>query len=202
MDGSQQLSRDLVFSALARNPDLLSGLHDVIRGRAEIRRLALADIEVWKTVPLGSCSNADEYLRSLDAAKCAVENSARNAMLHNEFPWSREPRYLDLAVVTPAELGFKNLERRERIFGCAVGRGLELCPPEVGPAARLIHLQQPPKDPLVIAMSEFPYHNPILFSLECGSQGLKLGAEVGDAGLRWKPDTKFVFVRPPKKKPH
>ena len=104
---------------------------------------------------------------------------------------------VDLVVVTPADLYFKDGATRIGIYERAVALGLDLCPSEVGPQLRLQYVDQPQDEWLCIAME------PILDS--DGYRGVfRLGHERGELWLDgnfgnphnfWHSFYSWVFLR-------
>ena len=129
-----------------------------------------------------------------------IEGSlSRERMIVSGYTWplwdscdfTQSKQSLDLVRVTPKELGFVNFSKMDKIQRKAIGLGLKLCPPEVGPYLRLAYKDQPPYKSLTIAMKPVvdDRGEPIVFVLDHWNDGLHLN----EAGLTNKPDDELVF---------
>ncbi|PIR46211.1 MAG: hypothetical protein COV07_04565 [Candidatus Vogelbacteria bacterium CG10_big_fil_rev_8_21_14_0_10_45_14] len=113
---------------------------------------------------------------------------------------SRAERH-DLIRLSVKDLGFPDGATTAEIFGTkekdfkdgkAYELGLDLCPPDVGPALRLAYSGT---ERFWIALKPISdrYDNPLVFSLSSDESGLWLDAYYANPGSRWDASLRFVF---------
>jgi hypothetical protein len=108
-------------------------------------------------------------------------------------------RELDLVVLSAADLGVPEDGASIRdIYQRANAIGLELCPPDLGPALRLTYLDQPLGEFLHIAMRPMVLYNHELVDFSIGNDGGRLLIVGGDGRpeLVLAGTVRFIFVRP------
>jgi tetratricopeptide (TPR) repeat protein len=109
----------------------------VLQEKARLQRLP------WKTIELGTQSNADGYREALKQNGFCVGDWADGIMGKPAFTVANQPETIDLELVTVAELGFPDRRQTLRdIYEKALSMGLSLCSSEVGPALRLAYPDQ------------------------------------------------------------
>jgi len=153
---------------------------------------------------------AEELERALDRDKINVANYARS-MLKNRKEFidpvneresergGRTAETLHLVWLRVRDLGFTSAPTTTELFARAKERGLELCPPEVGPYLRLANKDQPPgwyyigMEPVADSVGD-----PRVFYLARFGDGLWLLDSWAYPGRRWVLVDQFVFgVRKP-----
>ena len=125
-----------------------------------VRAEELPSIPPWRTVTLGLHEDAGSYHTALRAAGMFVSEW--------HLPGSSilpVPAKIDLAIVSPRSLGLGACDPfgsvpLYQVFKNAKNRGLRLCPAEVGPALRLLYLDQPKEESVAIAMEPVLRHEP------------------------------------------
>ena len=90
--------------------------------------------------------------RALEPASCHIGTLAGDVLDSADFAVSARELQVDLAVVTPKDLGLGGDASLGEIHARALQRGLELSPAEVGPQLRLQYLHQARGEFLHIAM--------------------------------------------------
>jgi len=150
----------------------------------------------WKTITLGTHPTMDALRGALEAAGNRVMGGRVNEML-SKTPLSRKEVSVDLVVVPIEDLGFTKATRYDDILKCAVKRGLDKCPAEVGPQLRLQYPNQPHGDVLFIAMDPILAFNGDLriFMVERYVGEHRLDFTFGFPNDLWYPGHLFVFVR-------
>ncbi|MDP2855953.1 MAG: hypothetical protein Q8N90_02395 [bacterium] len=153
---------------------------------------------IFKTITLGVCKSIKDYREALIKANFRIGDWASDIL--NKIRVSQFQVQLDLVVRTVADLGFKEAARLDRIYAKAKELGLELCPPEVGPALRLAYPDQPHDEWLRIAMDPISDSGgPLrIFGVVHGDDGQWLDSGSGNPGGLWDSDDQFLFVLPRK----
>jgi hypothetical protein len=156
-------------------------------------------IPIWKTIVLGTHSNADSLRNALKRANCRIGDEAEEILDTPEFATSPTKTGVDLAVLSVLGMGFDaSGVPLADIYDRAMELGLELSPAEVGPQLRLQYLRQPKGEFLRIAMDPVTTAQGEVVAFIVGSGGAGLMLIGGDA----RPDlivpatTRFVFLRP------
>jgi hypothetical protein len=104
------------------------------------RPTSASDVPIWKTITLGEYRDVSSLRAAFDNSPCHVRIgvSADEAIGRPTFPFAQSKVELDLVVVSVAELGFpEDGASLEAIYARALSIGLDLCPPDLGPALRL-----------------------------------------------------------------
>lgn len=122
---------------------------------------------------------------------------AKQMLTHPKFEEYRQKeqttdRFVRLTV---ADLGFSSEATTQEIYDRAAELGLDLCPPDVGPAWRLAHLDQSNGDYFWVAMPQVPDADgsPSVFYLCSFDDGLGLlGFDAGPGGW-WDAWNQFLF---------
>jgi hypothetical protein len=158
----------------------------------------VADIPAWKRIKLGTLKGVNALRTRLDAARVRVGASAEEILARPAFSLSPARQDIDLVVVSVSQLGFANAASLADIHRRAVELGLDLCPAEAAPLARLAYLDQPLGEFLNIAMRPIATYGGALVALTIANAGTGLlligGAGSPDQLMNW--GAKFVFVRP------
>ena len=106
---------------------------------------------IWRHITIGNIRHG-KFIRTLKDHGMIVDGWAANTMKQSAFTVVRREERINLMVVSVRDLGFDNDTHYDAICQRAKERGLELCPPEVGPQLRLQYLDQPLKERLFVAM--------------------------------------------------
>lgn len=156
-----------------------------------------ADIQVWKTITLGTYPDLSILDIALDEAGCGIGDDVDAMFKARAIPLAHDRRDVDLVMLSVAQLGFPREGTRAEIFARAEQLGLELCSPEVGPLLRLQYAEQPIGEFLRIAMEPVRMGNGQLDDMLVGNGGagqLLVGAAARpDETLSW--DVLLVFAR-------
>jgi len=136
-----------------------------------------------------------EWEEELKKKDINISGPAREMLYHKDFITLTEPETIDLVRLTFADLGFTGNATTKQIFDKAQELGLDLCPPEVGPAGRLKNTNQPLYEWDYIAMKQIADSGgrPFVFGLEHGGDGLWLDVDWAKYGSEWDPNDTFVF---------
>lgn len=155
----------------------------------------------WRTkvVKLGTdIKDARGFLKVIRKSDSgmAISTSPVDVLYHPTFTVAPEPTEVTLVVVSVGELGFLDGALLADIYASAKKRGLELCPPEVGPQLRLQYPDQPEDECLIIAMEPIVDANdmPVLFRLDYIYNSRCLNGYL--ARGQWQADMLFVFWLP------
>lgn len=124
-----------------------------------------------------------------------VSDWARGTMQSPDFSTLGRRTEIEVARLTPADVGFIQYPTTEQFFDQAASFGLALLPAEAGPHARLQDRNQHPGDWYHIAMDPISdrYGDPGVFTLERFGGGLWLDGGWADPGGHWDLDDAFVF---------
>jgi hypothetical protein len=156
---------------------------------------------VFKTITLGKCRSAEEYIQTLKKLGIDFHSWVRDDLA--KIPYAQEETDVDLVVGSPKQLNLKRAQY-DPLCGEAVTTGLGLCPGEVAPALviRLFYNQDLRRnDELFIAMEpivdEDGGHH--IFTVEQDPRGLKLDHHLCKGHILDDPiysRERFVFVQP------
>lgn len=148
-------------------------------------------LTTWKTVIIGN--NKKPYLDLLKKKDIYVSSYAQDLL--EKMPALKMRETLDLVILSVKDLGLEDGATTEKIYAKAKEQGLELCPPEVGPALRLAYADQPMGDYFWIAMETITDRrgDPSIFYLDRDGAGLELSVGWDGPGDRWGSSLRFVF---------
>ena len=156
----------------------------------------IINFPIFRTIQLGTHSSINSLRASLSNCGHSIGDWANN-ILDKITLASTPTTFLNLIVVSNADLGFSKGATFAETCAKAKESGLDLCPAEVGPQLRLQYTDQPRGEWLVIAME------PIADS-DGGLDGFRVGRSVGgrswlsagcgSPGYFWFADDRFVFV--------
>lgn len=137
--------------------------------------------------------------------------------LYRRTPNLPEQTELDLVLTRVSDFGFDTEVSYRRFCTAVMKCGLQLCPPLVGPALRMVYKDQPRGQWLYIGMEGLqlppvhedlededdpeyiPPHTTEIFAVVCGGDGrLWLNSSMASARRRRHPSDRFVFVKPRK----
>jgi len=144
-----------------------------------------------------------EWEEALKKQKINISKFVRDMLYHKDFTTLKEPETIHTVRLTVADLGFTGNATTKQIFDKAQELGLDLCPPETGPAQRLNTLNQPLYAWEYIAMKQIVGSggSPDVFGLERGVDGLWLDGGWASPDNEWRSHVAFVFrLRPPSHK--
>jgi len=149
---------------------------------------------IWKTITIGNTAR-EKFIPTLKERGMNVNDWSADMMKQDAFTVVQEEEQIDLVNVSVAELGFDKATRYDAIRQRAKERGLELCPPEVGPQLRLQYLDQPLGEWLRVAMEAIRDSDGDLdvFHVVHFDDGLWLYGYYGKPDYCWNPDYRFVF---------
>jgi hypothetical protein len=187
------------LNALVKKLGGEAGVQRFLRGELTVVESPRRVFPVWKTVKLGVYKTAEAYRAALEASKHRCGEWVTDLFGKPACHCASEETDVDLAVVSVDDLGFKQGALYSEVCEKAQTLGLELCPPEVGPALRLAYGNQPRGERLIIATTPFADSGDELdlFSMEVsGGGGLWLRGDCGPVDRYFEPDRRFVFVRP------
>ena len=134
-------------------------------------------------------------MAELRQSHISVSDWARDMMESPDFATLGRRTEIEVARLTPADLGFIRYPTTEQFFDRAASFGLELLPAEAGQHARLQDGNQRPGDWYHIAMDPIAdrYGGPGVFLLGRGGGGLWLDGRWASPGDHWNLDNAFVF---------
>ena len=160
-----------------------------------------ADIPIWKTITLGAYRDPNAVRSLLDHSPCPIGlgDSVDEAIGRPAFPFTKTKLEVDLIVISVAGLGFpKDGASILDIYKRASAIGLEFCPADLGPALRLIYIDQPRGEFLHIAMQPVALYNGELVDFTLGNDGTRLLLVGGDGRpeLVLPGTVQFIFVKP------
>jgi hypothetical protein len=155
------------------------------------------DAPTWKTITIGTFANSFTLLDGLNAAGCAIGDSAGQILARPAFRIGLVRTEVELVVVSVAELGFQaETVPLADIYTRARQLGFELAPAEVAPQLRLQYVDQPPGE-FIVAMNPIKTwsEEPIILTVANFGAGLILIGRDGrtDAGISIA--SRFLFVR-------
>lgn len=160
--------------------------------------VSIAAPPIFKSVSLGKYRSASEYRTALNEAKSRIGRLANEMLDSDQFEWTGCVITVELLRISVAELGFSGDTRLWEIYARGLELGLDLCPPEVGPALRCAKIQQRRGEWLDIAMkpiADFEGY-PHIFVVGCDSFGERhLDDAYGYPDDSWLADSQFVFRR-------
>jgi hypothetical protein len=107
-----------------------------------------------RTVRLGTYKEKSLLCSALIADGKKLGENALEMIYSADFVLSKKEKDIDVTLITPAELGFKEIATQEAIFNRAFELGLELCPAELGPQLRLQFTRQAEGDNSVFIAME------------------------------------------------
>lgn len=154
--------------------------------------------KIWKTITLGAFANSFALRSALDAANCGIGDLAEEAIARPAFTQELAKTSVDLVVVTPAELGFKEASVPLRdIYARSEKFGLNLAPAEVGPELRLQYFDQPVGEFLHVGMKAIATWSgdPVILVVANGGAGLILIDQSARSDIQWPSNAVFLFVR-------
>jgi len=142
-------------------------------------------------------------IHSLFAAPWMLQIAAsatwpRRAIARPAFTQELAKTSVDLVVVTPAELGFKEASVPLRdIYARSEKFGLNLAPAEVGPELRLQYFDQPVGEFLHVGMKAIATWSgdPVILVVANGGAGLILIDQSARSDIQWPSNAVFLFVR-------
>jgi hypothetical protein len=152
---------------------------------------------VWATVRLGAFPTTIRLRHALDAASCAISDTAQRIMASTEFTVSTEQTDVDLVALSSSELGFRQRTASlNEIYSRALDLGFGLAPAEIGPLLRLQYTWQPFGEFDNIAMNPIgDQGTPAIFVVANGGAGLVLFGQEAAPNMEFLPPSRFVFTR-------
>lgn len=137
----------------------------------------------------------DEILRTLETSSINVSDYTGDMIRSEDFLTLSTRKSISTVRLKVSDLGFPQGSTTEEIYKRAQELGLELCPPEVGPALRLKDLNQRPDDWYLVAMEQIADSrgSPNVFSLGRDEAGLWLYDRWAVPDDRWDSEDGFVF---------
>jgi hypothetical protein len=156
-----------------------------------------ADAPAWKTIAIGTFANTFTLINALDAAGCAVGDSAAEILARPAFAVSAAKTNVELVAVSGAELGFQtDVVPLAEIYARARQLGLGLAAAEVAPQLRLQYSDQPLGE-FLVAMDpiETWKGEPVILTVANGGTGLVLLGRDGRADAQIPVGSRFLFVR-------
>jgi hypothetical protein len=181
---------------------------DVLRSHLTLRQTPLPiqspipvtyaiTVPAWKTIAIGTFANSFALLNALDAASCAIGDSAAEILARPAFTVSATKTSVELVAVSVAELGFQtDVVRLADIYARARQLGFGLAAAEVAPQLRLQYLDQPLGE-FLIAMEPIKTWKgvPVILTVANFGAGLILVGRDGSADAQIPVASRFLFVR-------
>lgn len=88
------------------------------------------EFQIWKSITVGTLGTAKVARRQLKSI--GVKSASLSRTLMRKIPYEESQKTLDLALVTPTDLGITGNYNVLGLNEAAMYHGLTLCPPEVG----------------------------------------------------------------------
>jgi hypothetical protein len=154
-------------------------------------------VPTWKTITVGTFANSFALLNALDAAGCAIGDSAEEILARPAFTVSTTKTDVELLAVSAAELGFMTATvPLADIYARAQQLGFGLAAAEVPPQLRLQYFDQP-LGQFLIAMRPIKTWKgePIILAVANFGAGLILVGQDGSADAQIPVASRFLFVR-------
>ena len=154
----------------------------------------------FRNIELGTgITDGQDFIDTMQAQGIHIEY-ATQLLQNDDFKVVGEHRRADLVEVSVRDLGFNGTTRYDKIVERAKELGLEVCPAEVGPQLRLQYTDQPFGEYLIVAMNAISGRGggPHVFVVGRDGDGLWLSTDDGRSDDEWRPDYRFVFLRPRK----
>ena len=160
-------------------------------------RLPIIERPAWKVIKPGAYKSADDYRKALKETGFRVGDLANDMMKQPAFKIVDEPIDVELVLVTVAELGFPQGATRKDIYDKALSLGLQLCPPEIGPALRLDYQDQPSGEYILVGMEPIVDSGggPDVFRVKHDGSDQWLNADYDLPAFVWHADRRWVFCR-------
>lgn len=145
-------------------------------------------------IEIGGKSPA-ELERTLTEKDIYVIDWARGMMRSPAFSTLGRSTEIQVARLTPGNLGFTQYPTTEQLYKQAQSFGLERLPAEAGPQARLQDTKQRQGDWYYIAMNPITnrYGHRHIFSLERDGARLGIASPWAHPGYHWDLDSSFLF---------
>ncbi len=141
--------------------------------------------------------NAKALIKEMRDKKINISDYAMDMMKSKDFTVLKETENAIFIRLKVGDLGFpKNkYPTTDEIYKCIKELGLELCPPETGPAYRLKYMNQPMGEWFRVGMKQIADRDgrPYVFYLERHEDGLWLHGHWTSPGFEWHPGFGFVF---------
>jgi hypothetical protein len=157
-----------------------------------------ADVQVWKTIFVGTFADTFALRNALDAAGCSIGDLAGQILARPAFSLSVTKTSVELFAVSAAELGFDtDTASLADIYGRAQQVGFRLAAAEVAPQLRLQYFDQPIGEFLIIGMEPIKTWEgePVILSVVNGGAGLIMIGQNGSADAEISTASRFLFVR-------
>ena len=158
-----------------------------------------ADVPLWKMISIGTFPDTFALMGALDAAHCAVGDTAGEVLARPAFAVSSKKRSVELFAVSAADLGFKtDVVTLANVYARARELGFGLAPAEIAPQLRLQYPDQPIGEFLIIGIEPIKTWegDPVILNVANGGAGLILIGQDGRPGAEISVISRFVFVRP------
>lgn len=138
----------------------------------------------------------NELVAEMKSAGMNINSSAEQMMNKKDFVTLKRPEQMQFVRLSVGDLfGDSNTHTTNDIFKRAEKLGLDLCPPDTGPAFRLQYKNQPMGEWFRIGMKPIFDADgcPKVFHLELNGSGLGLNRSSIEPNHRWRSDDVFLF---------
>jgi len=146
----------------------------------------------WRTVRLGSCATAEEYIAMIERMGCQITNGARGIL--SKMYLSEVERDVQLFKASARDFGMTVSAPRRGIFARAAELGYYPCPAEVGPVGRVEWQGQPDGQEWFVASEPLDGWG---FNLSHQYGNRMLAAYIGMPEFEWNPDVVWIWCRIP-----
>lgn len=138
----------------------------------------------------------EELLDELKAKGFKISGYANAMMDHSDFITSPDAEDMDFIRLSVADLNIQGVPTTDAIYARAQELGLDLVPPDAGPAYRLATLDQSMDDWVYMGMKQStgPDGDPRVFGVGRGEDGLWLDYYWARPVSQWRPGNGFVFA--------
>ncbi len=191
------LMAQLTSLVLGGDSKLFAELEQLVaKQAAEAQR----ELPTFMHLKLGVMKSAEQFLNVFAFLVNKAGDWAK--LVLNKISFTQEEVELELVKVSVHELTSKEQPTWAEIRDAALGSkfGLQLCPPDVGPALRAAYQNQPDGQILYVGMEPIVLDGDhrLFFVERCGDVRWLCADYYGHPANVWDGDDMFVFVRPRK----
>lgn len=153
--------------------------------------------KLWRGLRLGVFETAQEIIVALKAGSLKVDTHAQRIMSEKAFSIIQGQMDADLIITSPSELGLTGGAVLNTLLEYAWRCGLEKCPPEIGPLARLAYQDQPQGEMLLVIMDTIKIcDNTFACFALVNNTGLELqGWRSNSPNMFFRSNDKIIFIR-------
>lgn len=182
--------------SLVGNPQFLGLLVSIRPPQFSSPRVTTTQFRAWGEGGVGGWADMPSLLTALSVGRKVVITPEALRVLEQVPLQHTGQKKVGVARVSGAELGFFTERSVYEALLSAVGRGLDLCPPEEVPSIMLVCLDAlVPGERVHVGMRPLGEHNEVLY-LERDSGATTIGTVPCGPDHFWTPETKWAFIMP------